>query len=265
MVHRRWASGGGRVASFSRRMHLTLVTRRRITRICRSANDRHWSLLRCPRVQRPRRWRDGAAGSLSPHGSCLPSEARQVDRGTLPWPIPEGHATRRFLRAALLRRRGSRRPLPASKVWQGELEWQRRDLKEALAICADVYFARRPKAMVRDHRMPTARQGAGSTAATGERPVLARSRSIGQGRGDDCARLHQQTRARFLESLARPLRDDARASCSAQDRACCLVRPGPIATYVHPDRDPRGGQPAGRLAPDRRHHSGVKFKFRPKS
>ena len=279
-----WASGGGGSCRFCRGVCASDGLGRppsdRTPRAFAGARDpdRHWS--GCGALSqgaRPRRRRDGAAGSLHLTGSCLPiSGAPSRSRNLLPWLYLKGISTGDFCEAlaALL---GPEAPgLSAStiarlkEVWQGELEhWQRRDLsaKRYVYFWADgVYFSPR---LDHDKQCMCVIIGAdelGPQGAAGdrrrlpgERPVLARSAARSQApRPGDCARAgHRRWGARFLESLARGLRDDARAALlGAQDRQRAQqapeVRPATrqAAPTGHLDgRDPRGGREGLRLLP----------------
>ena len=193
--------------------------------------------VRCPRV------RDRGAGETGPRvrftSRILPPYLRRAKsiEELLPWLYLKGISTGDFCEAlaALL---GPEAPgLSAStiarlkEVWQGELEhWQRRDLsaKRYVYFWADgVYFSPR---LDHDKQCMCVIIGADELGrkellaiADGYRESAQSWRSAARSqasRPGDCARAgHRRRGARFLESLARGLRDDARAALlGAQDR-----------------------------------------------
>ena len=102
-----WASGGGGSCRFCRGVCASDGLGRppsdRTPRAFAGARDpdRHWS--GCGALSqgaRPRRRRDGAAGSLHLTDLASLSQARQVDRGTPALALSEGHLHGRFLRGA---------------------------------------------------------------------------------------------------------------------------------------------------------------------
>ena len=232
--------------------------------------------VRCPRV------RDRGAGATGPRvrftSRILPPYLRRAKsiEELLPWLYLKGISTGDFCEAlaALL---GPEAPgLSAStiarlkEVWQGELEhWQRRDLSAKRHVCFwanGVYFSPRLDhdkqcmcVIIGADELGRKEAAGDRRRLPGERPVLARSAARSQApRPGDCARAgHRRRGARFLESLARGLRDDARAALlGAQDRQRAQqapeVRPATrqAAPTGHLDgRDPRGGREGLRLLP----------------